>query len=197
MNGAQVILRTLADNGIEVCFSNPGTSEMQFVGAFDHEPQVRPILCLYEGVATGAADGYARMAGRPAATLLHLGAGLSNGSANLHNARRAHSAVVNIVGDHATYHRALDAPLTSDIAALARPVSIWVGTAESAQGAVTSTSEAVRVSRSGSRRPGDVDRAGGLRMVGSRRARSGADPDASRPSRCRTYRSGCAGSESC
>jgi acetolactate synthase-1/2/3 large subunit len=153
MNGAQVILRTLADNGVEVCFSNPGTSEMQFVGAFDHEPRIRPVLCLYEGVATGAADGYARMAGKPAATLLHLGAGLSNGSANLHNARRAHSAVVNIVGDHATYHRALDAPLTSDIAALARPVSIWVGTAESAQGAVTLTSEAVRVSRSGAAGP--------------------------------------------
>jgi acetolactate synthase I/II/III large subunit len=153
MNGAQLILRTLADHGIEVCFSNPGTSEMQFVAAFDHEPRVRPILCLFEGVATGAADGYARMAGRPAATLLHLGAGLSNGSANLHNARRAHSAVVNIVGDHAIDHRALDAPLTSDIAGLARPVSIWVGTAESAQSAVTLTSEAVRVSRSGAGGP--------------------------------------------
>jgi acetolactate synthase-1/2/3 large subunit len=153
MNGAQAILRTLADHGIEVCFSNPGTSEMQFVAALDHEPRVRPILCLFEGVATGAADGYARMAGKPAATLLHLGAGLSNGSANLHNARRAGSAVVNIVGDHATYHRALDAPLTSDIAALARPVSIWVGAAESAQGAVALTSEAVRVSRSGAGGP--------------------------------------------
>src|SRR5580693_5927888 len=99
MNGAQVILKTLANNDVEVCFSNPGTSEMQLVAAFDHEPRIRPILCLFEGVATGAADGYARMAGKPAATLLHLGAGLSNGSANLHNARRAHSPVVNIVGD--------------------------------------------------------------------------------------------------
>lgn len=147
MNGAQLILQTLADNGIEVCFSNPGTSEMQFVAALDHEPRVRPVLCLFEGVATGAADGYARMAGKPAATLLHLGAGLSNGSANLHNARRARSPVVNIVGDHATHHRALDAPLSSDIAALAGPVSIWVATAESAPGAVALTSEAVRASQ--------------------------------------------------
>src|SRR5258708_19126682 len=105
MNGAEIILRTLADNGVEACFSNPGTSEMQLVAAFDREPRVRPVLCLYEGVATGAADGYARIASKPAATLLHLGAGLSNGSANLHNARRACSPVVNILGDHATYHR--------------------------------------------------------------------------------------------
>jgi acetolactate synthase-1/2/3 large subunit len=133
MIGAEIILRTLADNGVEACFSNPGTSEMQLVAAFDHEPRVRPVLCLYEGVATGAADGYARIAGKPAATLLHLGAGLSNGSANLHNARRACSPVVNIVGDHATYHRSLDAPLSSDIAALARPVSVWVATAETAR----------------------------------------------------------------
>src|ERR1035438_4423147 len=142
MYGAQAILKTLADNGVEACFSNPGTSEMQFVAAFDHEPRVRPILCLFEGVATGAADGYARMAGKPAATLLHLGAGFSNGSANLHNARRACSAVVNIVGDHATYHRGLDAPLTSDIDALARPVCIWVRTAATAQDAVALTAEA-------------------------------------------------------
>jgi len=153
MNGAEAILKTLADNGVEACFSNPGTSEMQLVAAFDHEPRVRPILCLFEGVATGAADGYARMAGKPAATLLHLGAGLSNGSANLHNARRAHSAIVNLVGDHATYHRALDAPLASDIDALARPVSIWVETAESARGAVALTSEAVRASKAGAGGP--------------------------------------------
>jgi acetolactate synthase-1/2/3 large subunit len=149
MNGAQAVLKTLGDNGVEACFSNPGTSEMQLVAAFDHEPRVRPVLCLFEGVATGAADGYARMAGKPAATLLHLGAGLSNGSANLHNARRAHSPMVNIVGDHATYHRGLDAPLTSDIDALARPVSIWVRTAETAQDAVVLTSEAVRASKTG------------------------------------------------
>jgi acetolactate synthase-1/2/3 large subunit len=153
MNGAQAILKTLADNGVEACFSNPGTSEMQLVAAFDHDPRVRPVLCLFEGVATGAADGYARMAGKPAATLLHLGAGLSNGSANLHNARRAYSPVVNIVGDHATYHRELDAPLTADIDALARPVSVWVKTAETAQDAVASSAEAVRASKSGSGGP--------------------------------------------
>src|SRR5579875_491590 len=89
MNGAEAILSTLADNGVEVCFANPGTSEMQMVSAFDREPRVRPVLCLFEGVATGAADGYGRMAGKPAAALLHLGAGLANGGANLHNARRA------------------------------------------------------------------------------------------------------------
>ena len=89
MNGAEAILKTLADNEVEVCFSNPGTSEMQMVSAFDREPRVRPVLCLFEGVATGAADGYARMAGKPGSTLLHLGAGLANGSANLHKARRA------------------------------------------------------------------------------------------------------------
>jgi len=153
MNGAEIILRTLADNGVEACFSNPGTSEMQLVAAFDREPRVRPVLCLYEGVATGAADGYARIAGKPAATLLHLGAGLSNGSANLHNARRACSPVVNIVGDHATYHRSLDAPLSSDIAALAGPVSVWVATAETARDAVALTSEAVRQSKVGTGGP--------------------------------------------
>lgn len=153
MNGAEAILRTLANNGVDACFANPGTSEMQLVAAFDHEPRVRPVLCLFEGVATGAADGYARIAGKPAATLLHLGAGLSNGSANLHNARRACSPIVNIVGDHATYHRSLDAPLSSDIAALAGPVSVWVGTAETAQDAAALTSEAVRQSRLGAGGP--------------------------------------------
>ncbi|MGO9935681.1 MAG: acetolactate synthase large subunit, partial [Steroidobacteraceae bacterium] len=153
MNGAEAILKTLADNGVDACFANPGTSEMQLVAAFDREPRVRPILCLFEGVATGAADGYARMAGKPAATLLHLGAGLSNGSANLHNARRAHSAIVNLVGDHATYHRALDAPLASDIDALARPVSIWVKTAETAHAAAELASEAVRASKIGAGGP--------------------------------------------
>jgi acetolactate synthase-1/2/3 large subunit len=153
MNGAELILKTLADNGVEACFANPGTSEMQLVAAFDRETRIRPILCLFEGVATGAADGYARMARKPAATLLHLGAGLSNGSANLHNARRARSPVVNIVGDHATYHRTLDAPLTSDIAALAEPVSIWVRTAETVPDAVRLTSEAVAASKAGAGGP--------------------------------------------
>ena len=126
MNGAQALIRTLADSGVEVCFSNPGTSEMQFVASLDAVPELRAVLCLFEGVATGAADGYGRMAGRPAATLLHLGPGLANGLANLHNARRAGTPLVNVVGDHATYHKRFDAPLESDLESLARPVSRWV-----------------------------------------------------------------------
>ena len=111
MNGAHAVLRTLVENGVDTCFTNPGTSEMHFVAALDDVPEMRPILALFEGVATGAADGYGRMAGKPAATLLHLGPGLGNGLANLHNARRARTPIVNIVGDHASYHQALDAPL--------------------------------------------------------------------------------------
>jgi len=122
-NGAQALLQTLADAGIDVCFSNPGTSEMHFVAALDSEPRMRAVLCLFEGVATGAADGYARMAGKPAATLLHLGCGLGNGLANLHNARKGKVPVVNIVGDHATFHVPLDAQLQSDIETVARNVS--------------------------------------------------------------------------
>src|ERR1700710_1792503 len=129
MNGAESLVRTLVDSGVEVCFSNPGTSEMHFVAALDRVPQMRPVLTLFEGVATGAADGYARMTGKPAATLLHLGPGLANGLANLHNARRASAPLVNIVGDHATYHRPLDAPLTADTEGWARGVSGWVRTA--------------------------------------------------------------------
>ena len=125
MNGARALLSTLVDSGVDVCFSNPGTSEMHFVAALDDVPQMRGVLALFEGVATGAADGYGRMAGRPAATLLHLGPGLGNGLANLHNARRARTPVVNIVGDHATYHTRYDAPLESDIAAIASAVSGW------------------------------------------------------------------------
>jgi acetolactate synthase-1/2/3 large subunit len=125
MNGAQALIRTLVRCGVDVCFTNPGTSEMQFVAALDDVPEMRAVLGLFEGVVTGAADGYGRMAGRPAATLLHLGPGLGNGMANLHNARRAHTPVVNVVGDHATYHRRYDAPLQSDIAGMARTVSTW------------------------------------------------------------------------
>lgn len=123
MNGAQSLMKTLADAGIDVCFSNPGTSEMHFVAALDDEPRMRAVLALFEGVATGAADGYARMAGKPAATLLHLGCGLGNGLANLHNARKGKVPVVNIVGDHATYHVKFDAQLQSDIETVARNVS--------------------------------------------------------------------------
>lgn len=122
-NGAQALMKTLADAGIEVCFTNPGTSEMHFVAALDSEPRMRAVLALFEGVASGAADGYARMAGKPAATLLHLGPGLGNGLANLHNARKGRVPVVNIVGDHATYHQPLDAQLQSDIETVARNVS--------------------------------------------------------------------------
>src|SRR5687768_18533151 len=104
MNGAQTLIQTLCDAGVNVCFANPGTSEMHFVAALDEVPQMRAVLTLFEGVATGAADGYGRMAGRPAATLLHLGPGLANGLANLHNARRAGTPVVAVVGDHATTH---------------------------------------------------------------------------------------------
>ncbi|MBK5224237.1 MAG: acetolactate synthase large subunit [Acidimicrobiia bacterium] len=132
MNGAEQLLRTAADNGVTACFANPGTTEMQLVAALDTERRIRPVLGLFEGVATGAADGFGRMTGLPALTILHLGPGLANGLANLHNARRAHTPVVNLVGDHATWHRDADAPLTSDIESLARPMSTWVHTTERA-----------------------------------------------------------------
>ena len=134
-NGAQALIRTLVGAGIETCFTNPGTSEIHFVAALDSVPEMRAVLTLFEGVATGAADGYARMAERPAATLLHLGPGLGNGLANLHNARRARVPVVNMVGDHATYHVQHDAPLQSDIETVARNVSTWVRTARSTEDA--------------------------------------------------------------
>ena len=132
MNGAESLVRTLVAGGVEVCFTNPGTSEMHFVAALDRVEGMACALFLFEGGATGAADGYARMADKPASTLLHLGPGLANGLANLHNARRARSPMVNIVGEHATYHRQYDAPLTSDIEALARTVSAWTRTGTSA-----------------------------------------------------------------
>src|ERR671917_2626260 len=128
MNGAESLVETLAGAGVEVCFANPGTSEMHFVAALDQVGDMRCVLGLFEGVATGAADGYARMADKPASTLLHLGPGLANGLANMHNARRANTPMVNIVGDHATYHKEYDAPLTSDVEGLARPFSDWVRT---------------------------------------------------------------------
>jgi len=133
MNGAECLVRTLVAGGVNVCFANPGTSEMHFVAALDRVEGMRCVLTLFEGVATGAADGYARMAEKPAATLLHLGPGLANGLANLHNAMKAATPVVNIVGDHATWHRRYDAPLTSDIETAARPFSVWVRTSPNAQ----------------------------------------------------------------
>lgn len=126
MNGGQALIRTLVASGVDVCFMNPGTSEMHFVAALDQVPEMRGVLALFEGVATGAADGYARMSGTPAATLLHLGPGLGNGLANLHNARRAKTPIVNIVGDHATTHKRFDAPLDSDIDAVASNVSSFI-----------------------------------------------------------------------
>jgi acetolactate synthase-1/2/3 large subunit len=131
MNGSQALITSLVDAGVEVCFMNPGTSEMHFVHALDSVPRMRGVLALFEGVATGAADGYARVAGRPAAVLLHLGPGLGNGLANLHNARRARTPLLCVVGAHATHHARYDAPLESDIAAVARTVSGWVHTSGS------------------------------------------------------------------
>src|SRR5688572_16456727 len=126
MNSAQALIRTLVGDGVDVSVTNPGTSEMHFVAALDSVPEMRSTLALFEGVVTGAADSYGRMADKPAATLLHLGPGLGNGLANLHNARRARTPLVNIVGDHARSHKRLDAPLESDIDAVAGTVSGWV-----------------------------------------------------------------------
>ena len=144
----RVLVRTLIGGGIEVCFANPGTTELHIVSAIDRVSGLRGVLGLFEGVVTGAADGYARMARKPAVTLLHMGPGLSNGLANLHNARRARVPIVNIIGNHATYHQALDAPLASDIEGLARPCSAWVRTARSAEGLALDTAEAIVAARS-------------------------------------------------
>ena len=153
MNGAESLLRTLVANDVGVCFANPGTSEMHFVSAVDRVEGMRPVLALFEGVVTGMADGYGRMAERPAATLLHLGPGLANGLANLHNARRAATPIVNIVGDHATYHAQYDAPLASDIAGFARPVSGWLHASTSARSVAADGARAVQAAR---RAPGQI-----------------------------------------
>ncbi len=145
MNGAQALIRTLVDSGVDVCFMNPGTSEMHFVAALDDVREMRGVLALFEGVATGAADGYARMADKPAAVLLHLGPGLGNGLANLHNARKGHTPVVNIVGDHATYHKQYDAQLESDIETVARNVSTWIRTSASVEEVAADAADAVAV----------------------------------------------------
>lgn len=145
MNGAQALIRTLVDAGVDVCFMNPGTSEMHFVAALDDVPEMHGVLALFEGVATGAADGYGRMADKPAAVLLHLGPGLGNGLANLHNARKGHTGVVNIVGDHATYHKQFDAQLESDIETVARNVSTWIRTSNDVDAVATDAAEAVAV----------------------------------------------------
>ncbi|HWY14975.1 MAG TPA: acetolactate synthase large subunit [Rhizomicrobium sp.] len=153
MNGAESLVRTLVASGVEVCFANPGTSEMHFVAALDRVEGMRAVLTLFEGVATGAADGYGRMAEKPAATLLHLGPGLANGLANLHNARRAATPIVNIVGDHATYHAQYDPPLASDIAGFARPVSAWI---QSSMSAATVADDGARAVQAARQAPGQI-----------------------------------------
>ncbi len=149
MNGAHALLTTFVNNGVDICFANPGTSEMHFVAALDNVPAMRAVLALFEGVATGAADGYARMADKPAAVLLHLGPGLGNGLANLHNARRAHVPVVTVVGDHAISHKHYDAPLESDIDALAGTVSGWQHRSMNTADVGIDAAAAIRASRRG------------------------------------------------
>ncbi|WOH65366.1 acetolactate synthase large subunit [Bradyrhizobium sp. BWA-3-5] len=148
MNGAESLVRTLVAGGVDVCFTNPGTSEMHFVAALDRVEGMRCVLGLFEGVVTGAADGYYRMKGTPASTLLHLGPGLANGLANLHNAKKANSGIVNIVGQHATYHIGYNAPLTSDIEGLARPMSAWVRTSPDARSVAADGAAAIAAARS-------------------------------------------------
>ncbi|MDB5566225.1 MAG: hypothetical protein JWP84_2791 [Tardiphaga sp.] len=148
MNGAESLVRTLVAGGVDVCFSNPGTSEMHFVAALDRVEGMRCVLGLFEGVVTGAADGYYRMKGTPASTLLHLGPGLANGLANLHNAKKANSGIVNIVGQHAVYHIEYNAPLTSDIEGLARPMSAWVRTSPDAKSVAKDGAAAIAAAKS-------------------------------------------------
>ncbi len=175
VNGAQGLLHTLAGCGVTVCFANPGTSEMYVVAGLDALPEPRGVLCLFEGVATGAADGYGRMTGGPAAALLHLGPGLANGLANLHNARRAGTPLLAVVGDHASYHKRFDAPLESDIDALAGTVSGWVRRPARA-------ADVGRGHRRGSRRGDGAARRGrhadpaGRRVLGRRRPARPAGP---------------------
>ena len=172
MNGAQALIRTLVDGGVDVCFGNPGTSEMHFVAALDQVPGMRAVLGLHEGVVTGAADGFGRMAGRPAATLLHLGPGLANGLAGLHNARRAFTPVVNVVGDHAGYHKQYDAPLNSQIDLLAGWLGGWTRTTKDAAHVGADAAEAIAAALT----PPGADRdarAAGRRVVVGRRPGGG------------------------
>jgi acetolactate synthase-1/2/3 large subunit len=149
MNGAENLLNTLVEAGVEVCFANPGTSEMQLVSAIGNSEKMRAVLCLFEGVVSGAADGYGRMADKPALTLLHLGSGFANSMANQHNAKRAHVPLVNMVGDHATYHLKYDAPLTSDVKAYCTLASDWVGVSDSADDLAAVGAAAVQASMQG------------------------------------------------
>ncbi|MEQ8398011.1 acetolactate synthase large subunit [Thalassobaculum sp.] len=188
MNGAESLVRTLVASGVDVCFTNPGTSEMHFVAALDRVDGMRCVLGLFEGVVTGMADGYGRMADKPASTLLHLGPGLGNGLANLHNAKKAFTPVVNIVGEHATYHIEYDAPLTADIEGIARPVSGWVKTSRSAKDVAGDGAAAVAASMGP---PGQIatlilpantawDESNGPVAAIARAALPGPDPDAVR-----------------
>lgn len=147
MLGAEILVRSLLAGGIDLCLGNPGTSEMQFIAALDRVPGMRSVLTLFEGVATGAADGYARMTGRPAATLMHLGPGLANGLCNLHNAKKARVPIVNVVGEHAAHHRRYDAPLHSDVEGVAQPFSDWIRVAQSAACLATDCAAAITAAR--------------------------------------------------
>jgi hypothetical protein len=173
MNGAEALLQTLVDSGVEVCFANPGTSEMQLVAAIGRTDAMRPVLCLFEGVVSGAADGYARMADKPAATLLHLGSGFSNSLANMHNAKRAGSPIVNIVGDHASYHLQFDAPLTSDLPGIARWASHWTETADSPDALSAAGARAVQAALARQRTDRHAHRARGSRLERGRGGGSG------------------------
>jgi acetolactate synthase-1/2/3 large subunit len=153
ISGSEALARTLVKGDVRVCFANPGTSEIHFVSALDRVEGIRCVLALFEGVATGAADGYYRLSGEPAATLLHLGPGLANGLANLHNARKARSGIINVVGEHATYHLALNAPLTSDIQGVARPFSDWIRVADRPERVAQDAAEAIAAAR---RPPGQI-----------------------------------------
>jgi acetolactate synthase-1/2/3 large subunit len=153
MNGAESLIRSLLASGVDTCFANPGTSEMHFVAALDKVEGMRCVLGLAETVVSGAADGYARMAGKPAATLLHCGPGFANSIANVHNARRAFSPMVNIVGDQATYHRPFDSPLTADTEGLARATSHWVRTSASSASVGADSAAAVQAANTA---PGQI-----------------------------------------
>jgi acetolactate synthase I/II/III large subunit len=185
VNGAQALIASLTGAGVDVCFMNPGTSEMHFVAALDSVPQMRGVLALFEGVATGAADGYARITGQPAAVLLHLGPGLANGLANLHNARRAGTPVLVIVGAHATGHVRYDAPLQSDIEALARTVSGWVHTSGTTRDLAHDAMRALAAARRGQIAtlilPADVSWGDGGTLAPARPAQPAQPADPAQP----------------
>src|SRR5271167_1334621 len=186
MNGAESLVRTLVGGGVNVCFANPGTSEMHFVAALDRVEGMRCVLGLFEGVVTGAADGYFRMKNTPASTLLHLGPGLANGLANLHNAKKANSGIVNIVGQHATYHIGFNAPLTSDIEGLARSMSAWVRTSPNAKSVAADGAAAIAAAKSAPPKiatlilPADTawNEADGIAHVPAESQRAGYSPQA-------------------